>query len=303
MRSDVLQKALSENGEAVLYALDATELVQESMERLGSFPPATKHLGQAMMASLLLQALADSEDGESISLQWMCEGPFGHLYAEARNFGEVRGTIREPRAPVPDYETGLGNGILQVRKMRGLAATATTSLVNSRGDVSGDIVEYLEQSEQKNCGVGFSVVVDWKDEAKTEFVVASAIAYMVHIMPQPTETKLNEALLRWDRQMQLLGAMSRWQLREDQVTRDMLRLLSGEPEPDVVMTQRVKFSCNCSVDRALRALSLLEAQEASEGGKKDQGPTEIRCEYCGKTYTIEPPSSGPTVAPKRSPKK
>jgi molecular chaperone Hsp33 len=286
MRSDVLQKALSENGEAVLYALDATELVQESMERLAAFPPATKHLGQSMMAALLLQALADSEEGESISLQWMCEGPFGHLYAEARNYGEARGTIREPRAPVGDYETGLGSGILQVRKMRGLATNATTSIVNSTGIVSDDIVEYLEQSEQKNCGVRFSVMVDWKDEAKTQFVISSAIAYMVHIMPQPTEVKLNEALLRWDRQMQLLGPLSRWQLRSDQVTADMIRLLSGEPEPNIVMTQRVKFGCNCSVDRALRALSLLEAQEKSEGGKKDQGPTEIRCEYCGKTYTV-----------------
>jgi molecular chaperone Hsp33 len=292
MRSDVLQKALSENGEAVLYALDATELVQESMERLAAFPPATKHLGQSMMAALLLQALADSEEGESISLQWMCEGPFGHLYSEARNFGEARGTIREPRAPVGDYETGLGSGILQVRKTRGSATTATTSIVNSTGVVSDDIVEYLEQSEQKNCGVGFSVMVDWKDEAKTEFVIASAIAYMVHIMPQPTEVKLNEALLRWNRQMELLGPMSRWQLRENQVTADMLRLLSGEPEPNVVMTQRVKFSCNCSVDRALRALSLLEAQEESEGGKKANGPTEIRCEYCGKTYTIDPQAGG-----------
>lgn len=298
MRSDVLQKALSENGEAVLYALDATELVRESMERLNSWPPATKHLGHSMMAALLLQALADTEDGENLSLQWMCEGPFGHLYAEARNFGEVRGTIRDARPPdVSDYDTSLGSGLLQVRRTRGVRGT--TSIVNSSGVVSDDIVEYLEQSEQKNCGVSFSVLVDWADEAKTKFVVTSAIAYLVHIMPQPTETKLNEALLRWDRQMQLLGAPSRWQLRDDQVTADMLRILSGEPEPNIVMTQRVKFHCNCSVDRALRALSLLEAQEGKEGGKKDQGPTEIRCEYCGKTYTIEAPSAPPKSSKKR----
>lgn len=283
---DVLQKTLSENGEAVVYALDATQLVQESMERLGAWPPATKHLGQSMMAALLLQALADSDATESLSLQWMCDGPFGHLFAEARSIGEVRGTIREPRAPVADYETSLGTGLLQVRRYKG--AVGTTSIVNSKGVVSADMVEYLEQSEQKNCGINFSVVVDWKDEAKTQFVVRSALAYLVHILPQPTEQKLNDALVRWDRQMQSLGAISRWQLRETEVTTDMLRLITGEPEPRIVMTQRVAFRCNCSVERAARALAILENQEAKEGKAQSATPTEIRCEYCGKNYTIAP---------------
>jgi molecular chaperone Hsp33 len=289
MTGDIIQKAISENGEAVVYALDATLLVQESMERLGSWPPATKHLGQSMMAALLLQALADSDDNESLSLQWMCEGPFGHLFAEARDFGTVRGTIREPRPSVSDYETSLGAGLLQVRRAKEGRA-GTTSIVKSKGVVSLDIVEYLEQSEQKNCGVNFTVVVDWADESKSALKVRSALAYLIHILPQPTEAKLNDALVRWNRQMESLGAISRWQLREDQVTLDMLRLITGEPEPRVVMTQRVTFRCNCSVERAERALTILENQEEKEGKERQSAAetTQIRCEYCGKVYTIKP---------------
>lgn len=282
--NDVLQKAISENGEAVVYALDATSLVQESMERLEAWPPATKHLGQSMMAALLLQALADSDLNESLSLQWMCEGPFGHCFAEARNFGEVRGTIRNPRPPVGDYDTGLGQGLLQVRRYRG--TLGTTSIVNSSGVVSDDLVEYLEQSEQKNCGINLSVVIDWKNKEHTKFRVRSALAYLIHVMPQPTEQKLNDALLRWDRQMQSLGPISRWNLRNSQVTHDMLRLLTGEPEPRLVMTQRVAFRCNCTLERAARALALLETQEEKEGKALPLAQTDIRCEYCGKKYTI-----------------
>lgn len=281
---DVLQKALSKNGEAVVYALNATQIVQESLERLDAWPPATKHLGQGMMAALLLQALADTESSETLSLQWMCEGPFGHLFAEARNFGEVRATIREPRPDVDNYETGLGTGLLQVRRARGKAAT--TSIVNSKGLVSEDIVEYLEQSEQKNCGVNFSVQIEWDSEDKNKFRVRSALAYMVHVLPQPTEQKLNEALLRWDRQMLALGSISHWLLRSEQSTQDMLRLLLGEEEPNIVMTQRVAFSCSCTVQRAARALAMVESQAEKEGEKIEKAPTEIRCEYCGKSYTI-----------------
>lgn len=284
MNTDTLQKVLSENGEAVVYALDATHLVQESMERLQAWPPATKHLGQAMMAALLLQSLSESEDNETISLQWMGDGPFGHCYAEARNYGESRATIQNPRPPVTDYETGLGAGLLQVRRARGGAAT--TSVVTSTGSVSEDIVEFLEKSEQKNCGINLSVQIDWDETDRTRFRVVEARAYMIHILPQPTEQKLNDALVRWNRQMLTLGPISRWQLREDQATLDMLRLITGEPEPKLVMTQRVAFSCNCSEDRAARALALLETQEEKEGVFQPVAATEIRCEYCGRTYTL-----------------
>lgn len=282
---NALVKTISENQEAVIYALDATELVQESMERVGTFPPATKHLGQAMMASVLLQALADSETNETLSLQWMCEGAFGHCYAEARNYGEVRGTIQNPQAPVTDYETTLGPGLLQVRRGRG--PVATTSVVNATGNVSNDVVEYLEQSEQKNCGINLSVQLEWDPADESKFRVKEARGYLVHILPQPTEQKLNEALLRWDRQMQALGPISRWALREGQTTLDMLRLISGEPEPKVVMNQRVVFSCNCSEERATRALALLETQEAKEGTIHEEPETEIRCEFCGRVYHIQ----------------
>jgi redox-regulated HSP33 family molecular chaperone len=52
------------------------------------------------------------------------------------------------------------------------------------------------------------------------------------------------------------------------------------------MNQRVIFSCNCSTERAERALTLLETQEKKEGSFQGAAQTEIRCEYCGKTYMI-----------------
>lgn len=295
MSNDVLQKAISGNGEAVIFVLDATSLVQESMERIEAWPPATKHLGQAMMAALLLQALGDSDVNDTFSLQWTCEGPFGHLFAEARNFGEVRGTIQRPRAPVPDYDTGLGPGLLQIRRSQN--RIGTTSIVNSGGVVSSDVVEYLEKSEQKNCGINLSVVLDWEDDSRTRFRVRSAHAYLLHILPQPTEAKLNEALLRWNRQMEALGPISRWLLREDQITTDMVRLILGEEEPKLVMTQRVAFKCNCDVNRAARALALLEVQEEKEGTFQEAATTDIRCEYCGKTYTVRAEETTPLKNP------
>jgi redox-regulated HSP33 family molecular chaperone len=165
--------------------------------------------------------------------------------------------------------------------------------------VSADVVEFLQQSEQKNCGINLSVAIDWDDTDRTKFKVTAALAYLVHILPQPTEQKMNEALLRWDRQMEALGPISKWGLRPECLTLDMLRLICGEEDPNVVMNQRVKFACKCNTDRAQRALMLLEAQEKKEGSFVANARTNIRCEYCGKTYMIqggEAAAEKPTVS-------
>lgn len=67
----------------------------------------------------------------------------------------------------------------------------------------------------------------------------------------------------------------------------MVRLLTSEPEPKLVMNQRVIFSCNCSEERAARALALLETQEEKEGLHHDGAETDIRCEFCGRTYHMK----------------
>jgi molecular chaperone Hsp33 len=284
MTHQALIKALSKDGQAVVYTLDATSVVQESMERIGSYPPATKHLGQAMMAAVLLQALTDSETNETLGLQWSNTGPFGTCFAESRNFGEVRGTITYPQAPVMDYETKMGEGVLQVRRRRGPIDTAST--VKAVGDVSLDVVEFLENSEQKNCGINLSVVIGIDPDNADKFIVKEALGYLIHILPQATPEKATAALVNWNSQMLALGAISQWALREGQKNVDMARMLLSDNNPNIVMSQRVEFACTCSEERAARALALAEDQEEREGFHHAGKQTEITCEFCGQHYIL-----------------
>lgn len=281
---DTLAKAISSNKESVIYVINATDLVQESMERIDLWPPATVHLGQAMMGAALLQALSEGKVAETVSFQWKSNGPFGNLYAEARNYGEIRGTIENPRPDVHDYETNLGEGTLQVRRA---TTTSTTGVVPSVGNVSLDVVEYLERSEQRTCGINLSVKIDWDENTPDKFHVHHALGYLIHVLPQPTEQAEEEALLRWDRHMRALGPISGWTLREDQIEQDMIRLITLEEEPNITMNQRIKFSCQCNENRALRAVALMHAQEGSEP-KEEKETLEVRCEYCGEVYEIDP---------------
>jgi redox-regulated HSP33 family molecular chaperone len=63
---------------------------------------------------------------------------------------------------------------------------------------------------------------------------------------------------------------------------NMLQFLSGEAKPQITLQQRILFKCHCTEERAARALSLANKQEAVV----PDGKTELRCEYCGKIYFL-----------------
>lgn len=294
MIRDGLHKCITRDAEAVILVIEATQLIQDTIDRIGSWPTASVHLGQAMMGVLLVQALSEDDEPEKVSFQWKAEGPFGDLFVEARNFGEVRGTILNPQAPVLDLKTGLGQGLLQVRRTK---RNTVTGIVSSVGDVSLDIVEYLEKSEQRSCGMNLSVQLAWDStpNSKSKVKVKHAVGYLIDVLPQKQKFEFDRNLLRWDRQMRALGPLSEW-LLEPSPSENILKILSGEEHPRVVMSQRVKFSCSCSRDRAEAALAFADTQIEKEGRAKQKDITSyeeeeeirVRCEFCGKVYLLTP---------------
>ena len=242
---DILKKAMTSDKGAVLTAIDATELVSESMHRIQSWPSATVHLGQAMMAALLLESMSekpdrglDTEGNRKIEMNWHVRGPFGPLFVEADWKGHVRGTLLNPTSPITDLNSSLGTGILRVKRTR---KETSEGIVRSTGEVGTDIVEYLEASEQRKCGIGLSVEMEW-DEACPEFPfrVKRAVGYLVDVIADVDEEKSNRLLYQWDEHMRQLGKLSEWELPGDR-TLQMLRFLSGEKDPQIFFTHTLDF--------------------------------------------------------------
>lgn len=300
-----LVKALSVRGDAVLVAVDLTPLVQEQMRRLNATPSAMIHLGQALMAASLLQALGDPDDDDRVQCEWTLKGDMGNLYAEAFGVDRLRGTVGNPQLPAEEYGKPFGTGVMQVRRHH--AETTSTGMVTSTGGVGADLVEYLERSDQRLCGSNLSVKIEWDEAgaaAGEPFRVRGAHGYLLHVLPQATEAKQNEALRWWDAQMNVLGPVSHWKLSESpqEATLEMVRMLSMEEHPRVVVASDCRLHCTCNEERVARAVALLKAHDAESlpdsfesaagvaPGLKtplahDRTP-EVRCEFCGRTYQI-----------------
>jgi len=288
--SGSIKKHLLDSGEVVIVAASAKDLVQELMDRIAAYPPAMLHLGQACVASLLLQSLTDKMGTEKVELQWLCDGPFGNLYVESLGLGKVRGTITNPKAEVESLKQSLGKGLFQVRRVQSEAKVPFTGIVNAVGQVGVDLVEYLEKSEQKNCGMSLSVKIGLDESRKPNpFVVEQAEGYLVHLLPQSTEERKNFLLRSWDRHMTELGPLSQWKISSEpsEMTTEIISFLVAKPVSRFLFEEKLQLYCTCSMERAERALSLLTDGERRELIDSDgKNVLEMNCEYCGASYQL-----------------
>jgi len=302
---DKILKSLTKDGQAVVIAVDARDVLQEALDRVEAWPPAMIHLGQAMLSAALLQSLPDHAADTRLELQWRCDGPFGPLFAECRDRGRLRGTVLYPKPDVIDLKHSMGVGHLQVRRSR---SGASTGIVAAQGNVVLDVLEYLEKSEQKNCAMSLWVDLSVdspadsllnesassskkSDHPAQPFKVRHAFGYLVHVLPQKTKQIENAMLYNWDRHLKSLGPISNWVFRENPCA-EILSFVSAEFSPNIIESENLDFFCSCSEERAERALAIsnqAENEVANEALKTNllQNTEEVQCEFCGKIYLLK----------------
>lgn len=281
---DLLKKAVSASGDTEFIAIDATDAVKSVAERTQAHPAALIHLGQGLMGSLLIMSIANKEATGKLSLQWKVDGPFGDLYVDANELGQVRGTMTNLHPEVSDLNIKMGNGILVVsgKTKKG----PTSGIVYSTGDVCSDILHYLLQSEQRQCAMNLWVGIKWNDENKEYPIeVKKAVGYLMELHPNK-QTGIEQSRAQfWESRIKQLNRLSTWNLGEN-TTDDILKTLSGDAKITEFVNQSVSFYCPCSEERAERAMILVRKQDADEGKSEDTAPKILRCEFCGKTYNL-----------------
>lgn len=292
-----IKKCVTRDKEAVIVAIEARNLVAEVQQIHRAAPAGTYHLGYGLMAGLLLQALPDAQVEEKLELQWKSQGPFGSLYIEAREGGRVRGTLGNASPPESgeSLEVGLGEGLFQVRRFKksdGVASgdtspIVTTGIVEAKGNVILDCLEYLERSEQRMCSMNLWIDISInKNNLDNPFQVNQALGFLVHVMGAHQQQVSDAKLWQWDQHLRSLGRLKSWMLGPDP-TADILSFISGEYKPYISGSYSVSSFCTCSEERAERALAIVSQQDKKEGREPLTGQQPVVCEFCGRQYDIQ----------------
>ena len=162
-------RGISENGGAVLVAIDSTEMVRE-MERIHHTSAVTSAaLGRLLTGAAMMATYLKNEE-DTLTLRMKGDGPAGVVLAVANGKGEVKGYVQNPVVELParpdgklDVGGAIGHeGTLSVVRDIGLREPYVGQIPLVSGEVAEDITSYYATSEQTPtvCALGVLVGPD-----------------------------------------------------------------------------------------------------------------------------------------------
>ncbi len=283
---DRLVHGTAADGTIRLIAAVTTDTVAEAIRRHETAPTASAALGRMLTGAALLGA--SLKDFDRLTVRIDGDGPIGGITVEANNSGEVRGYVRNPEAELPPKPDGkfdvsgiVGNGMFHVMRESGFElGLHHKPYVGSVPIVSGEIAEdfafYLAKSEQIPSAVLLGVLL----QNKEPFVTAAG-GVMIQMMPGVNDnivTMIEDTVSRAPHLTTVI--------KEGATPEDLLELVLGIIDFEILDEKPVAFKCSCSFERAVSMISALGPDEVTSMIEEDKGAV-MTCGFCNETYRLD----------------
>ena len=262
-----------------IRAAETTALVEEARKAHDCWPTACAALGRTLTATGILAS--DLKDPEARVVSTINgHGPLGTIVAQSDGAGNVRGFVGNPEVYLFNEKTGkldvgraVGtDGTLTVSKDLGLKEPFTGMVPLVSGEIAEDFCYYLAVSEQVRSAVALGVLVS------PDSSVRAAGGMIMQLMPDAGE----DAVARLEavtREMQPISSFFERGLSAQETIRELF------PEAKILEQRSLRWHCGCSKEHFADALALIKTEELDAMIAEDHG-AEVRCQYCGKTYTF-----------------
>ena len=283
---DRLVHGTAVDGTIRLIAAVTTDTVAEAIRRHETAPTASAALGRMLTGAALLGASLKEFDRLTVRIDG--DGPIGGITVEANNSGEVRGYVRNPEAELPPKPDGkfdvsgiVGSGMFHVNRESGFElGLHHKPYVGSVPIVSGEIAEdfafYLAKSEQIPSAVLLGVLL----QNKEPFVTAAG-GVMIQMMPGVNDnivTMIEDTVSRAPHLTTVI--------KEGATPEDLLELVLGIIDFEILDEKPVDFKCSCSFERAVSMISALGPDEVTSMIEEDKGAV-MTCGFCNETYRLD----------------
>jgi molecular chaperone Hsp33 len=282
MNRDYLLKAVDKDKQARIYVARTTRLVEEAHRRHGTSATASAALGRVLTAALMMGSDLKGLD-DVVTLRFDGNGPGGVVVATADGRGRVKGLIGNPRADLPSAAPGklavgalVGTqGFLEVVKDLGLKQPFVGRVPLVSGEIAEDLAQYFLQSEQIPALVSLGVLV-----APDLSILASG-GLFVQALPGAAD----EILQTLEDNILAMGAISTV-LYTHEGLEQILPLIFGDIEYNVIEEHDLEFFCACSHERLAAILAKLPDEEIIQASR-DNEEIEAVCNFCQERYLFK----------------
>jgi len=284
MADDLLLPGVIRGAELVVAVATTTDVCRAAQAVHELAPSSTVALGRLISAASLSSLLVQRPG--ITSLQIVCDGRLGQIYAEVTHEGAIRGYVKHPQLDLPliappeqaprrSIALGVGQGLLAVTRepVDSHFTQSTVQLVS--GEIDLDVEHFCVTSDQIQTALACDVLLD------DDGAVRLAGGFIVQAMPGANLEQLQKLRARL-----VDGGLARLL---EQCAGDAAQMLLALA-PDVVAVAQpldLEWRCRCSYQRVLNALALLGAAELREMAELGETAS-IRCDFCSQDYEVSP---------------
>lgn len=275
----IITRGLTTNGDARFFVINSTDIVNDAIKIHSTSPTASAALGRTLSATAMMGCML-KDKGNSITVNFRCDGIAGGILAVADYKGNVKGYIINPSADKERKPNGkldvsgiVGGGNLIVIKDQGEKEPyiGITDIVS--GEIAEDITSYFAISEQTPtlCALGV-LMENGKCRASGGIII--------QLMPGADD----ETISLLERNSILLSNIS--YLFDKKMTNEEIAAVALKDIPfDVYDDIDVSYLCDCSEDRMLGALAALPESDIDDAfAGKDT--VDVECQFCNKKLSF-----------------
>ena len=275
---DFLQIATAFNHTIRIYVTKTTDIVLKAQQVHELYPTAVAALGRSMTATLIMGSMLKGK--QSIAVKIEGDGPLGKIVCESDASGRVMGYLHNGGVYLK-YNNGKLNvgdavgrtGSLTVVKDLHLKEPFVSTVPLISGEIGEDFAYYFAESEQVPTSVSVGVLVGLNGEC------LAAGGFIIQVMPGCDES----TILYLEERLKNVPPISSL-IQEGKTGRDILRIILGDEEFEILKTMPVKFACSCSKDRFTKGIKSLGYKTIKDIYVEDKGLT-ATCQYCHQQYT------------------
>ncbi|GMH55602.1 hypothetical protein TL16_g01943 [Triparma laevis f. inornata] len=279
-KNDQILTLLTSDGSLKLTLLTLRNLLNDLSLDQNLSPLSTRALGTAFTCSTMLASGMDTNQIFQLTING--DGPLRGICTVSSSDGTMKGYVGNPTCEGVELINAIGKGTVQVvknhpdwpRPYNGISGIGG-------GGISIDVGVYLAQSEQREC------VIFGEVEMKS-FLVTGSGGYLIERLPEASEAT-SDAIEK--NLAELAKGSQNWFMDSLVGGTDLLTvasmILGEEVEGKVLESIEPATTCECSLERLVRSLTLIPRDDVMDIIQKEEN-VEAKCEFCGKMYRLSP---------------
>lgn len=274
---------ITEDGSAFIIAADSTDMVAHMEQIHKPSAAVTAGMGRLLTAASMMGIMLKGKD-DTVTLRFNGNGPAGAVIAVSDSRGNGRISIENPIVELPlnskgklDVSGALGNsGYLYVVKDIGLKEpfVGTTEIVS--GEVAEDITNYYAVSEQTPTVCSLGVLIN------PDLTVRCSGGFLIQLLPGCPD-EIIDVIEKNISDLPPVSSMLDSGMTPDEIAVKAMNGLDIQKLDE----EKFEYKCNCSREKAQRALMSAGIETLNEMANEDK-PTTVECHFCEKDYKFSP---------------